>query len=101
MKRPIVTTTIGVEGIHLRHEHSALLADTPDAFAKAVVRMFRDRGLRERLAENAFATVQRSYNWEAKGKELDGLLRSVVEARAQKTSPNLSPAASLAPPAAV
>jgi polysaccharide biosynthesis protein PslH len=96
MKRPIVTTTIGVEGIHLRHEESALFADTPDAFAKAVVALFRDAGLRRRLAENAFATVQRSYNWEAKGKELDGLLRSVVEARAKKPSRNILPAA-LAP----
>jgi glycosyltransferase involved in cell wall biosynthesis len=101
MKRPIVTTTIGVEGIHLRHEHSALVADTPETFAKAVVRLFGDPGLREQLAGNAFATVQRSYNWEAKGKELDGLLRSVVEARAQKTSPNPSPAASLTPRAVV
>jgi len=101
MKRPIVTTAIGVEGIDLRHEHSALLADTPEGFAKAVVRLFRDPGLRERLAENAFATVQRSYNWEAKGRELDGLLRSVVEARAQKASLKLSPAASLRPRAAV
>jgi polysaccharide biosynthesis protein PslH len=101
MKRPIVTTTIGVEGIHLRHEHSALFADTPDAFAQAVVRLFRDAGLRERLADTAFETVQRSYNWEAKGKELDGLLRSVVQARAQKASLNLPPAASLAPRPAV
>jgi len=101
MKRPIVTTTIGVEGIHLRHEHSALFADTPDAFAKAVVRLFRDPGLRERLAENAFATAQSSYNWEAKGKELDGLLRSVVQARGQKASLDLAPAAGLAPRAAV
>ncbi len=101
MKRPIVTTTIGVEGIDLRHEHSALFADAPDAFAKAVVSLFRDAGLRERLADNAFATVQRSYNWEAKGKELDELLRSVVVARAHKISPHLSPAASLASRAAI
>jgi glycosyltransferase involved in cell wall biosynthesis len=101
MKRPIVTTTIGVEGIDLRHEHSALFADTPDAFAKAVVRLLRDPALRQRLAGNAFATAQRSYNWEAKGRELDGLLRSVVEARAHKTSLNLSPAAGLAPRAAI
>jgi glycosyltransferase involved in cell wall biosynthesis len=96
MKRPIVTTTIGVEGIHLRHEESALFADTPDTFAKAVVRLFRDPGLRKRLADNAFATVQQSYNWEAKGRELDGLLRSVVEARAKETSLDLSPAAGMA-----
>ncbi|HEV7926176.1 MAG TPA: glycosyltransferase [Verrucomicrobiae bacterium] len=97
MKRPIVTTTLGVEGIDLRHEHSALVGDTPDAFANAVARLFRDAGLRERIARNAFATVQRSYNWEAKGKELDGLLRSVVAARARKTSLNVSPTASLEP----
>jgi len=97
MKRPIVTTTIGVEGIDLRHEHSALFADKPDAFAKAVVRLFRDAKLRERLAGNAFATVQRSYNWEAKGRELEGLLRSVVEARAHKTRRSLSQAVRLAP----
>jgi glycosyltransferase involved in cell wall biosynthesis len=101
MKRPIVTTTIGVEGIHLRHEESALFADTPDAFAKAVVRLFLNPGLRERLADNAFATVQQHYNWEAKGKELDGLLRSVVEARAKKTRLNLLSVASLAPREAV
>jgi len=96
MKRPIVTTTIGVEGIHLRHEESALFADTPEAFANAVVKLFRDPGLRERLAGNAFETVQRSYNWEAKGKQLDGLLRSVVEASAKKSSLEFSPLAHLA-----
>jgi glycosyltransferase involved in cell wall biosynthesis len=95
MKRPIVTTTIGVEGIHLRHEESALFADTPDAFAKAVVRLFRDPGLRDRLTASAFATAESSYIWEAKGKELNALLRSVVEARAKKTSLNPSPAANV------
>jgi polysaccharide biosynthesis protein PslH len=90
MKRPIVTTAIGVEGIHLRHEESALFADTPDTFARAVARLFRDPALRERLAGAAFATAQRSYNWEAKGKELDGALRSVVEARAKMPSLNHS-----------
>jgi len=96
MKRPIVTTTIGVEGIHLRDEESVLFADTPDAFAKAVARLFRDPALRERLADNAFATVQRSYNWEAKGKELDGLLRSVAEACAQKNGAAFASAIRLA-----
>jgi glycosyltransferase involved in cell wall biosynthesis len=95
MKRPIVTTTIGVEGIHLRHEQSALFADTPEDFAKAVVRLIREPELRERLANNAFATAKASYNWEAKGKELDGLLRSVAQARAQKAG--LKPAPAVGP----
>ena len=101
MKRPIVTTTIGVEGIDLQDEQSALFADDPDAFAKAVLRLFRDAGLRERLAAHAFATVQRSYNWETKGRELDRLLRSVVAARKDKIRLNVSPQVSLAPGAVV
>jgi glycosyltransferase involved in cell wall biosynthesis len=96
MKRPIVTTTLGVEGIHLRNEESALYADEPEAFAKAVVRLLRDPGLGERLAAKAFATVQQSYNWEAKGRELNALLRSVVAARAAKARLGSAPAAGMA-----
>jgi glycosyltransferase involved in cell wall biosynthesis len=101
MKRPIVTTTIGVEGIYLRHEESALFADEPEAFANAVVRLLRDPGLRDRLASNAFATVQQSYNWEAKGRELNALLRSVVAARLAKVPLDSAPAAGAARPQAV
>lgn len=80
MKRPIVTTTIGVEGINLRHEESALFADTPEAFADAVVRLFQSPELRDRISENAYATALKQYNWDAKGKELDNALRSLLMA---------------------
>ena len=90
MKKPIVTTTIGVEGIHLHHEQSALFADTPAGFASEVVRLFRDSGLREDLAKAAYAVVRQHYVWEAKGKELDAALRSVQAAHARK--PVLGPA---------
>ncbi|MGA2401902.1 MAG: glycosyltransferase [Syntrophobacteraceae bacterium] len=78
MKRPIVTTTIGVEGIKLRHNESALFADTPEAFAGAVVRLFRDSALREEIARKAYSTALEHYNWEAQGKELDKTLRSLL-----------------------
>jgi len=55
MRRPIVTTAIGVEGIHLRNGESALFAETPEAFAQSVIRLFRDFQLRGRIAENAYA----------------------------------------------
>ncbi len=78
MRRPIVTTTVGVEGIHLLHEESALFADTPQDFARAVIRLFRDTTLRKRISEAAFATVLKEYAWEDKGKSLARVLRHVV-----------------------
>ncbi len=93
MRRPIVTTTIGVEGIHLHDGESALFADTAEEFAQAVIRIFGDPELRGRIAGNAFAVVQKHYNWQAKGKELDRALCSVAEARVQSISRDALPGA--------
>src|SRR5207248_11366142 len=37
---PAVSTTVGVEGIDARHDEHLLVADTPDAFATPVTRLF-------------------------------------------------------------
>lgn len=56
---PVVTTTIGAEGMHLHQGEDILVADDPAAFAAAVVRLHSDddlwlglaTGARQRLAE--------------------------------------------------
>lgn len=40
--RPIVSTTIGAEGLDLRHGEDLLIADTPYDFAQACIRIARD-----------------------------------------------------------
>lgn len=94
MRRPIVTTTIGVEGILLEHEHSALFADTPESFAQAVLRLFDEPSLGQRLSANAFSIAQEHYVWESKGRELDRALRSVVAARSGRSGSNVTRMAS-------
>jgi polysaccharide biosynthesis protein PslH len=63
MRTPVITTSKGAEGIDLTHNYSALIADTADDFAAAVVRLFSDVSLRERLVENAFEMVREKYDW--------------------------------------
>jgi glycosyltransferase involved in cell wall biosynthesis len=46
---PIVSTTLGAEGLPARHAAELLIADDPDDFARAVVRLLRDRDLAARL----------------------------------------------------
>jgi glycosyltransferase involved in cell wall biosynthesis len=75
MKKAIVTTTIGCEGINLVHEESALFADTPKDFASAILRLFTDPLLRDRLAEQAYKNVIQEYGWEAIGARLDRVYR--------------------------
>jgi glycosyltransferase involved in cell wall biosynthesis len=78
MRKPIVTTSVGCEGIDLRHEESALFADEPEAFARSVIRLFRDPALRARLAQRAGAIASEAYGWGAIGGKLDAICRSVA-----------------------
>jgi glycosyltransferase involved in cell wall biosynthesis len=60
---PVVSTTVGAEGLTIEDGHNLLLADTPAAFADAVVQVLTDGGLARRLAEAGHATLRRHYDW--------------------------------------
>jgi glycosyltransferase involved in cell wall biosynthesis len=67
---PVVSTTLGCEGIDIVDGESVLLADAPQAFADAVCRVLADPSLAESLAERGRAVAQR-YDWDAIGERLD------------------------------
>ncbi len=79
MKKAIVSTSVGCEGINLKHGESVLIADTPEQFAKSVINLFRDSDFRTHLGRNAYETVLREYNWEEKGRQLDVVYRSAIK----------------------
>ncbi|HEX8180563.1 MAG TPA: glycosyltransferase [Pyrinomonadaceae bacterium] len=58
---PCVTTSVGAEGMGLIHEDSAMITDTAAAFAAAVVALYRERELWQRLADNGYAHIGRHF----------------------------------------
>lgn len=60
---PVVSTTIGAEGLAVLSGRELLIADTADAFAQACLRVLDDRQLRARLVANAQDLVEREYSW--------------------------------------
>jgi GT2 family glycosyltransferase/glycosyltransferase involved in cell wall biosynthesis len=54
---PVVTTTVGAEGMGLVHNESALITETPQAFAEAVVQLYSQCDLWQRIADNGYAHV--------------------------------------------
>ncbi len=73
--RPIVSTSLGVEGLGVGHGRELLLADTPAAFAEAVLMLLapESSGLREKLAHNARRFVERNSGWEPIAHGFDSL----------------------------
>ncbi len=62
MSMPIVTTTVGVEGINLEHNKSCLIADTPQAFADAIRRLVAEPQFAKELGENAHQVFTKHYS---------------------------------------
>lgn len=71
MKKPLVTTSIGCEGIDISHGESALIADDPQEFANAVMKLFIDKELCDSLTENGYKIVIDKYRWKSIGQHLD------------------------------
>lgn len=71
MKKPMVSTSLGCEGIDVAHGEDLLVADEPAAFADAVLQLLDDRAFGARLAEHGHAVVHRSYRWEAVADRLE------------------------------
>lgn len=70
MGLPVVSTTLGAEGIDVRDGEHVLLADTPPAFANAVVRLLTEPGLAAKLGEAGRRLMHERYSWEVVGRQL-------------------------------
>jgi glycosyltransferase involved in cell wall biosynthesis len=61
---PVVSTPKGAEGLDVIHNEHLLIANEPEAFAHAVVRLLKEPGLAQQMAENGRGLVAEKYDWE-------------------------------------
>lgn len=67
---PVVSTTIGAQGLALEHGKEILLADTPESFAQETVRALQDAALRQSLEYQGQLTARERFGWPSIGKRL-------------------------------
>ncbi len=68
---PIITTTIGCEGIALEQGRHALIADSPEAFAEAIVQVLGNRKLADELGNNGRLLAESKYDYRAACKPME------------------------------
>ncbi|HTD64821.1 MAG TPA: glycosyltransferase family 4 protein [Verrucomicrobiae bacterium] len=78
LARPVVSTTIGCEGISVVDGEHLLIGDTATTFAQQIARIFDDRDLAARIAMAGRALIEREYSWDLGGRRLEGLYREVA-----------------------
>ncbi len=75
--RPIVSTTIGAEGLSCSDGAELLLRDTPGDFAAALLAVLNDATLATRLGAAGRQLAESSYRWEHIGAQLRALYLSI------------------------
>jgi glycosyltransferase involved in cell wall biosynthesis len=60
---PIVSTSLGCEGIAVTHGQDIMIADSPDEFAEAVMRVLDSPILAERLGRNGRQLAEQRYDY--------------------------------------
>jgi glycosyltransferase involved in cell wall biosynthesis len=79
MGKAMVSTTVGVEGLPVRHREHLEIADTANDFAEAVVTLLKDRTRRTHLGNAARDFVRENFSWAKAGQTFAAICDRVVK----------------------
>ena len=74
---PVISTTIGCEGLDVRNDEHLLIADTPEAFARACAKVLQDKELALRLTRSARQLIFDRYDAKVALRTLDAIYEQV------------------------
>lgn len=80
---PVVSTTIGAEGLPVQQGETIRLADTPAAFAAECLDLLAHADARAALRANGLALLRANFSWERVTRGFEQTLRSVQVSAAQ------------------
>lgn len=78
MELPVVTTSVGIEGIDAKDGENFLLADKPEQFADQVLTLLRDTKLQSLIGKNGRDLVQKKYDWRIIANNLDKIYADII-----------------------
>jgi glycosyltransferase involved in cell wall biosynthesis len=79
--RPVVSTTLGVEGLDITPGAHFLAADTAADFAAAILRLFDDSALRAQLARAARARLEERFSWAHVARQFEAICLRAMQRR--------------------
>src|SRR5687768_863185 len=64
MEKAIVSTSIGAEGLPVSNGSEIVLADDPESFAEATVKLLQNEDMAHEIGQRAAAKVRREFGWD-------------------------------------
>jgi glycosyltransferase involved in cell wall biosynthesis len=87
MGKAVVSTSIGAEGLPVESGEHAMIADDPDDFASAVVRLLQRPDERHRLGSAGRRLVEERFSWHEVARRFEALCEDAVTVARRASSP--------------
>lgn len=81
MGRPVISTSLGVEGLDVTHGTHFLRADSAEAFSQGILALLDDAALRARLAGAARALMEQRFSWKNVAAQFEAICLNALETR--------------------
>jgi glycosyltransferase involved in cell wall biosynthesis len=78
---PVVSTTVGADGLDVEDGVHLLLANTPEEFARACRRIIEDRALARRLVDAGERRYLERYEWSTAKRSIEQVVRDVAASK--------------------
>jgi len=79
MEIPIVSTSIGCEGIEIKDGENILVRNEPQEFANAVIELMRNKKLSNDLVKEGYELVKTKYDWSVVCKGIDRAFSELLD----------------------
>lgn len=74
MAKPVISTTLGAEGLNASDGENILIADEYNIFAEYIIKLINDKELNMKLAADGRKFVEEFYGWDRIGDELNHII---------------------------
>ena len=75
-KLPVVSTSVGAEGLSLQGGRQIAIADTPELFAHSCLKLLASAAMREDMAKDAWDFVAGRFSWQAVTRDFEAALEA-------------------------
>lgn len=77
-KKPVVSTSIGAEGLRIENGKNIILNDSSDGLAESIIKCLNNKELGEKISINAYRLVKEKYGWNTLAKKQKMIWNSTI-----------------------
>ncbi|NJN96645.1 MAG: glycosyltransferase [Anaerolineales bacterium] len=78
MATPVISTPQAVSAIQIQAGQEALVADTAEAMAQAIITLLTNEALRRQIGQTGRTYVENHHDWRGIAEKLEGIYREVI-----------------------